>query len=97
MNRKESKIKKGTYENTSATYVDMEKNFDYNLLSKLIKAAVSELPDPQKKVYKLSREEGLSMDEIAETMSLAPQSVKSIMSRALQFIRDYIEKSGYPR
>ena len=95
INKKQFKIKEEVYENTSAANVDMEKTLDYNLLSRLIKAAVSALPDQQKKVYKLSREEGLSLDEIAETMSLAPQSVKNTMSRALQFIRNYIVKSGY--
>lgn len=61
----------------------------------LIKKAVDKLPRQQKKAYRLSREGGLKTDEIAREMGLSEQSVKNTLVRALNFIREYLEKAGY--
>ena len=74
---------------------DMQEALDFNTLSKLVATAVSKLPVQQKRVYQLSRESDYSQNEIAAILGLAPQTVKNTMGRAIQFIRDYIRKSGY--
>lgn len=49
-------------------------------------AAVSELPDAQREVF-LLREEGLSMQEIAEVQETSRDTVKSRMRYALTYVR----------
>jgi len=67
----------------------------FNTLSKLVNTAVSNLPPQQNKIYRLNREHGMSIDKIATHMELSPQTVKNTLSRAVAFIRDFIEKKGY--
>lgn len=67
----------------------------FNTLSRLINTAVSNLPPQQNKIYRLNREHGMSIDKIATLMKLSPQTVKNTLSRAMAFIRDFIEKKGY--
>lgn len=74
---------------------DMQEAIDFNTLNTLVATAVSKLPVQQKRIYQLSREGDYSQNEIAEMLGLAPQTVKNTMGRAIQFIRDYISKSGY--
>lgn len=67
----------------------------FRTMQNLIAQAINKLPSQQKKVYLLSREEGLKVPEIASRMSLSEQSVKNTLVRALKFIRRHIEQSGY--
>ena len=67
----------------------------FNALSKLVNTAVSQLPGQQNKIYRLNRENGMSISQIATHMELSPQTVKNTLSRAMAFIRDFIEKKGY--
>jgi len=67
----------------------------FNTLSKLVNTAVSKLPPQQNKIYRLNREHGMSINKIATHMELSPQTVKNTLSRAMAFIRDFIEKKGY--
>ena len=56
-------------------------------LRKLIEAEILKLPPQMKQVFQLSREEQLTNQEIAELLSLAPQTVKNQLHRALERIR----------
>lgn len=50
---------------------------------------------PQKKlIYELSRKEGKSYDEIAETLKLSRHTVKSHLVKALKFIRNYMKNNA---
>lgn len=56
----------------------------------LVLQAVEKLPHQQQLVYSLSRQQGLSLDEIASKLSISKHTVKSHMSKALHFIRQYL-------
>ena len=77
------------------TDADPDDVIAFNTLSKLVNTAVSNLPPQQNKIYRLNREHGMSIDKIASHMELSPQTVKNTLSRAMAFIRDFIEKKGY--
>lgn len=59
----------------------------YNEYQALLEKAIQRLPPQQKRVYLLSRHEGLKQDDIAKLMNLSPYTVKEYMKCALQSIR----------
>ena len=75
--------------------ISLQQNgYDLDLLRKLIREAVDRLPDQQRAVYALKQEEGLSYKEIAERLSISPNTVRNHLNRASQFVRDYIRSNG---
>jgi RNA polymerase sigma-70 factor (ECF subfamily) len=56
----------------------------------LIDAAVSRMPTQRQKVFLLSREEGLSMDEIARQLHISKNTVESHLSTAKREIREIL-------
>lgn len=52
--------------------------------------AVDKLSDQQKKVFLLSRQEGLRHEQIAEQLGISINTVKTHIGRALQFLREEI-------
>ncbi|GHT20822.1 RNA polymerase sigma factor [Planctomycetales bacterium] len=57
-------------------------------LREMVRCAIDTLNERQRMAVLLNRFEGLSYAEIAETMSLTPQAVKSLLSRAHMQLRD---------
>ena len=54
--------------------------------------AVEILPPQRKRIFRMSREEGLSYKEIAGNLEISTQTVKEHMSLAMKTIKDYIAK-----
>lgn len=64
-------------------------------LKQTVGEAIQKLPPQQKKVYLLSREQGLKNKEIAKELNLSEQSVKNTLVRALKLIREEVKKAGH--
>lgn len=60
---------------------------DFNELSETVQKAIEELPEQRKKIYLLSREEGLSHKEIAENLNISVKTVENQINLALKIIR----------
>jgi len=56
----------------------------------LVNLAIGKLPSQQQLIYKLSREQGMSQEEIADKLQISKNTVKSHMNKALQSIRHYL-------
>lgn len=56
-------------------------------------AAVSKIPPGARKVYLLSRENGLTYNEIASLLDISPKTVEAHIGRALRVLRE--ELKGY--
>jgi RNA polymerase sigma-70 factor (ECF subfamily) len=54
-----------------------------------------EMSPQQQIIYRMSREEGLKIPEIAEKLGLSASTVKNTLVRALQHLRHFLEKSQY--
>lgn len=64
---------------------------DLNEMSAIVRSAVQALNERQRMALLLSKFEGMSYIEIAETMNLSTQAVKSLLSRARTNLRDILE------
>jgi len=56
-------------------------------LNDIIEATLNELPERCRKIFKLSRFEGLKYNEIAEKLSISIKTVEANMGKALQLFR----------
>lgn len=61
-------------------------------LRELINKAVGALPNQRRKIYQLSREEGLSRAEIAAYLNISENTVKDQLRIALRFIQETVQK-----
>lgn len=59
-------------------------------LQKRISAAVNDLPPVRKQVFEMSREQGMSYREIAETLCVSSKTVESHIYKALKQIKKHI-------
>lgn len=59
----------------------------YNELNTFLNQQINLLPEKMREIYLLSREEGLSINQIADRLLLSPQTVKNQISNALKFLR----------
>jgi RNA polymerase sigma-70 factor (ECF subfamily) len=57
----------------------------------LVQQAIYQLPEQQRRVYKLHREAGLTYDEIATELHISRNTVKEHLRRAVTAIRAYLE------
>ncbi|SIN68821.1 RNA polymerase sigma factor [Chitinophaga niabensis] len=73
----------------------MEDDMAFNMLMRTVGEAVQQLPPQAKRIYQLSRENGLKIPEIAQELHISPNTVKNSLVRSLQSIRQYIERAGH--
>ena len=63
-------------------------------LLSVVAGEVASMPAKMKEIYLLSREQQLSIAEIADLLLLAPQTVKNQLHRALERIRESFRKNN---
>jgi RNA polymerase sigma-70 factor (ECF subfamily) len=61
---------------------------------KMIYQAVEELPERRKLIFKMSREQGMKIPEIAAALGLSPGYVKNALVLALQQLRKHLTEEG---
>jgi len=65
-----------------------------NESASLIRQAVAQLPEQRRIIFELSRNEGLSNEQIAEKLKLSRQTVKNQLVSSLKFIRSFMENNS---
>ena len=68
-----------------------EERFFASELQDLINLKVEQMPQKRKDIFKMSRSEGLSNDEIAKRLNISKRTVENYLSAALKDIRDMLE------
>jgi RNA polymerase sigma-70 factor (family 1) len=76
----------------------VEKNFTEEIIDlketeALINKAVELLPEQKRKVYTLSRQQGLNNEQIAEQLNISKSTVKNHLTEALHFIKQQLQNS----
>lgn len=95
------RLKDQEFRNSLNKYFSEPSNFqenrlDYNTLETEINKAVDELPEKRKKIYRLSREKGLSYKDIAEQLGVKPKTVENQINLALKHIKTRLGKDILP-
>lgn len=60
----------------------------------LLREAIHQLPPQRKLVFTLSREQGLTHEEIARQLNMSPHTVKKTISNAIKSIRTFLRRHG---
>lgn len=60
-------------------------------LKKLLYEAINQLPPQRKRIYQLSKQEGLSHEQIATMLHLSPSTVNNSIVAATRFITSYVK------
>jgi len=71
---------------------DIEDKLNASELKRLIEEALVPLSAQKKSVFRLSKNEGLSLDEIAVSMHLSKSTVKNHLSETLRHVRDHLRQ-----
>ena len=60
-------------------------------MKEILDSAIEALPRGRQEIFRLSREEGLSNEEIAQRLNISINTVKGQMRKALAFLKSYLE------
>jgi RNA polymerase sigma-70 factor, ECF subfamily len=75
-------------------YEEPEIEFEYKELTEKLNDIVSKLPQRQKEVYLLHKEEGLTYKDIAVKLQISVNTIENHMSKALKTIRTKLGKNS---
>ena len=64
-------------------------------ISRIVQKAVNQMPVQRKRIYQMSRDEGMKPGEIAEALSLSVSTVKNVLTTSLKYIRDRLAAAGH--
>lgn len=92
----EKKAKDHVHQHAEQTHNEVSEQLYVNALKEAVQEAVSLLSPQRSKIYQLNRQQGFTVPEIAEYLSLSPQTVRNTLHSSLEFIREYLHKKGYP-
>jgi RNA polymerase sigma-70 factor (family 1) len=60
----------------------------------MLDAVIRQLPSQQRIVYKLSKQQGLSREQVASQLHISPHTVKNHLQQAIRFIRAYYKEGA---
>jgi RNA polymerase sigma-70 factor (ECF subfamily) len=58
----------------------------------ILEAVITQLPPQQQLVYRLSKQQGLTREQIAEKLKISPNTVKNHLAVASEFVREHVKK-----
>lgn len=70
---------------------DATDTIDFHQSQELINKAIDQLSPQRKKIFLLSREEGLSRAEIAKQLDLSVSTVNNHLNEAVRLVREYLQ------
>lgn len=84
----ESKAVDFLFENAPENLNGADGIYIYNELLELANQSIEKLPPKRKKVYKLSKQEGLKIKEIAEKMDISTRTAENHLAKALKYLKE---------
>ncbi len=65
--------------------------FNENVYLQQINRVIDELPEQRRRIFKMSRMDGLKYREIAEKLNISPKTVEVQMGKALKYLREQLK------
>lgn len=84
----ESKVKDYLLKNAPDVISHSDDSLIYNELLELANRSIEKMPAKRKTVYKLSRQEGLKIKEIANTLNISTRTAENHLAKALKFLKE---------
>ncbi len=75
------------HEETDVEWMSFNENAYLNQINKVI----DELPEQRRKIFKMSRLDGLKYKEIASKLNISPKTVEVQMGKALKYLREHLQ------
>ncbi|MBR8535655.1 RNA polymerase sigma-70 factor [Carboxylicivirga sediminis] len=66
-------------------------SFNENVYLNKINSVIDELPEQRRRIFKMSRMDGLKYKEIAEKLNISPKTVEVQMGKALKYLREQLQ------
>ena len=88
----ENRVKEYLLKNTPESIPETSNTIIYNELLDLVERTADRLPEKRRAVFKLSRQEGLQIKEIAERLNISSRTAETHLAKALKFIKKEMEK-----
>ncbi len=80
------------YEKINANQAESEwMTFNENVYLQKINKVIDELPEQRRRIFKMSRMDGLKYREIAEKLNISPKTVEVQMGKALKYLREQLQ------
>jgi len=97
-----NKIRKNVYErsylasleHSDFIHNETDRQVVYSDLENISLQAIEQLPPKRKHIFKLSRESGMSNQEIAESLSISKSTVENQMNKCLKFLKQYLKNNA---
>ena len=74
---------------------EFENTTDLTILSRdqvrMINEAIAQLPPQQQLVFRLTKQDGLSRQEVADQLKISPNTVKNHLANAIKFLETYLK------
>jgi RNA polymerase sigma-70 factor (ECF subfamily) len=83
----ENKVKDSLLKNSPEVIENTDDSIIYNELLELANQTIEKLTPKRKAVYKLSREEGMSIKEIADKLNISTRTAENHLGKALKFLK----------
>ena len=64
-------------------------------IEKLVNAALLQLPEQQRAIYQMSRQQGLTHEQIGSRLGLSPKTIANNLTLTLNQIRLFLGRQGY--
>ncbi|MCX2483316.1 RNA polymerase sigma factor [Pedobacter sp. MR2016-24] len=90
----DARILKSIADYAEASTNDTEERIIFRESVASVKAAVEQLPAQRRLIWELSRNEGLSHDQIAEQLQISKNTVKNQMVHATKYIRNFLDEQA---
>ncbi len=72
-----------------------QQEIQLNEVKRLVAEAVAKLPRQRRRIYQMSRNEGMKIPEIAAVLRISPNTVKNALVSSLSYIRKYLANAGH--
>ena len=85
--KERERIYNNTHKELSVTDLPIEASLHYKKILEIVKIEIEKLPERCRLIFKYSRNDGMSVKDIAQQLDISPKTVENQVSKALTHLR----------